>query len=43
MGFKPDEEVQIDWLSFTDAPHLSLFPDSSPFEGLLAAGSSSSS
>ena len=43
MGFKPDEEVQIDWLSFTDAPHLSLFPDSSPFEGLLASGSSSSS
>ena len=41
LGFQPQEEVQIDWTSFSDAPRISLFPDPSFFEGLLAAGSSS--
>ena len=42
LGFQPQEEVQIDWTIFSGKPRLSLFPDPSFFEGLLAAGSSSS-
>ena len=40
LGFRQQEEVEIDWLSFYDWPQLRLFPDPSPFDGLLASGSS---
>ena len=40
LGFRQQEEVHIDWLSFCDWPKLNLFPDPSPFDGLLASGSS---
>ena len=40
LGFRLQEEVHIDWLSFCDWPQLRLFPDPSPFDGLLASGSS---
>ena len=40
LGFRQQEEVHIDWLSFCDWPKLRLFPDPSPFDGLLASGSS---
>ena len=43
LGFRQQEEVCIDWLSFCDWPQLRLFPDPSPFHGLLASGSSLSS
>ncbi|OLP80697.1 hypothetical protein AK812_SmicGene38854 [Symbiodinium microadriaticum] len=39
LGFKQQEEVHIDWLSFCDWPQLSPFPDPSHFEGFLASGS----
>ena len=42
LGFQPQDELQIDWTIFSDRPRLSLFPDPSFFDGLLAAGSSSS-
>ena len=40
LGFRQQEEVHIDWLSFCDWPQLNLFPGPAPFEGLLASGSS---
>ena len=42
LGFRQQDEVHIDWLSFCDWPQLNLFPDHSHFEGLLASGSSPS-
>ena len=41
LGFRPQEEVLIDWTVFADRPLLSLFPNPSFFDGLLEQSSSS--